>query len=119
MLQVRHAANASEQAARNQSCKASLLHAAQNLGLAVRAYRELLDMQGVSVVSGSPEPECFLVLAGGCDARLAENREHFAELQALVQELGLQQQARSVLYLRPACHPYSLCSAAVLAKADS
>lgn len=68
---------------------------AQNLGLAVRAFRELLDLQEASVVNGSAGPDCSLVLAGGCDARLAENKEHYAELQALVQALGLQEQARS------------------------
>lgn len=33
-----------------------------------------------------------LVLAGGYDERLAENREYFCELQSLVTELGLDDQ---------------------------
>ena len=34
--------------------------------------------------------ESVLVLAGGYDKRLAENREHYAELVDLIAELGLQ-----------------------------
>jgi hypothetical protein len=33
-----------------------------------------------------------LVVAGGYDVRLAENREHLAELQGLARELGVEQQ---------------------------
>lgn len=66
----------------------------QDLGLAVRAFRELLDAEGAGAKNGSADASCALVLAGGYDARLAENREHYAELQALVAELGLQGQAR-------------------------
>jgi hypothetical protein len=31
-------------------------------------------------------------VAGGYDARLAENREHLGELQALARQLGIEQQ---------------------------
>ncbi len=65
----------------------------QDLGLAVRAFRELLDTREAGVQNGSVDVRCALVLAGGYDARLAENREHFTEMQALVRELGLQDQA--------------------------
>jgi glycosyltransferase involved in cell wall biosynthesis len=30
-----------------------------------------------------------LILAGGCDARVAENQEYHAEMQQLVEQLGL------------------------------
>ena len=66
---------------------------AQDLGLAVRAFRELLAMREAGAKNGSADVRCALVLAGGYDARLAENREHFTEMQALVRELGLQDQA--------------------------
>ena len=39
-----------------------------------------------------------LVIAGGYDKRLAENREHFEEVRQLVIELGLEQQV---------CSPFS------------
>jgi hypothetical protein len=64
--------------------------------LAVRAFRELLDMHLAGAKNGSAGARCTLVLAGGYDARLAENRDHFAEIQALVRELGLQDQARRI-----------------------
>lgn len=57
----------------------------QNLGLAVRAFGVLQnEYGGQAEVSHS-----VLVLAGGYDKRLAENREHFCEVQELVQRLGL------------------------------
>ena len=45
---------------------------------------------------------CKLVLAGGYDARLAENREYFQELEGLVDELGLEGQ---VSVLAAGCQP--------------
>ena len=36
--------------------------------------------------------KCRLVLAGGYDSRLAENREYLQELSNLVAEMGLQEQ---------------------------
>ena len=70
--------------------------AMQNLGLAVRAFRAMLDLR--SKDNGAVVPErCALVVAGGYDKRLAENREHFQEVQQLVADLGLQEQASTWL----------------------
>lgn len=66
----------------------------QNVGLAVQALHALLtslprpDSQGPSLELSRAR----LMLAGGYDDRLAENREHYAELQTLVEELHLQEQ---------------------------
>ncbi len=59
----------------------------QNLGLAVRAFKELLSTY-------DKEPgvaDSLLVIAGGYDKRLAENREYYAEVQDLVAECGVEQ----------------------------
>lgn len=40
-------------------------------------------------------PPCRLVLAGGYDERLAENREYYSELRSLVDALGLGEQVRA------------------------
>lgn len=87
----------------------------QNLGLAVRAFKtlqeEYAEHPGVS--------QSVLVLAGGYDNRLAENREHFCELEELIEEVGLQEQVctekKAPLYacmllplsLSQACHKNS------------
>ncbi|KAF4524466.1 hypothetical protein B566_EDAN013080 [Ephemera danica] len=56
----------------------------KNLGLALQALRELrgllTDMEWFKV---------YLVMAGGYDSRVAENREHYEELSLLVQSLKL------------------------------
>ena len=65
---------------------------AQDVGLAVRAFGLVASGQ-----KGRAQ-QCKLVLAGGYDPRLAENREYFAELQALVAELGLQKQVSCTFY---------------------
>ena len=67
----------------------------QSLGLAVRAFGAL---QG-KCAEQAEVSHSVLVLAGGFDKRLAENREHFCELQELVQQLGLQDKVRSQYYL--------------------
>ena len=60
----------------------------QNVGLAVHALHALASHRPQA---GRAHPaETRLVLAGGYDVRLAENRKYFAELQALVDRLGLQ-----------------------------
>ena len=62
------------------------LTAMQNLGLAVRGFKAMLTEH-------SSEPgvsQSVLVIAGGYDKRLAENREHYEELVDLIAELGLQ-----------------------------
>ena len=66
----------------------------QNLGLAVRAFGELLESLRQGEGGPAAAPGCVLVLAGGYDKRLAENREHFVEVQRLVADLGLQEQVR-------------------------
>ena len=63
----------------------------QNLGLAVRGFRAMLT-------DHSSEPgvsESALVLAGGYDKRLAENREYYEELVDLVAEYGLKNKVSS------------------------
>ncbi|EIE26568.1 glycosyl transferase family 1 protein [Coccomyxa subellipsoidea C-169] len=64
----------------------------KSLGLAVRAFGAL---QG-KCAEQAEVSHSVLVLAGGFDKRLAENREHFCELQELVQQLGLQDKVRLV-----------------------
>ena len=41
----------------------------------------------------------YLVIAGGYDKRLAENREHYEEIRQLVIDLGLEQQVCCFLHL--------------------
>ena len=64
----------------------------QNVALAVRALQELRTRQPWA--SNPRLSGARLVLAGGYDERLAENREHFTELRELVGRLGLQDQVR-------------------------
>ena len=45
-------------------------------------------------------PDSVLVIAGGYDKRLAENREHYAELVDLIAECGLQKKVRAVKSFR-------------------
>lgn len=56
----------------------------KNLPLAVHAFRQL-----EALIGRQQFERCVLVLAGGYDRRVAENVEHYAELRALVDELGL------------------------------
>ena len=58
----------------------------QGLPLAVKALHEL-KRQGCSGASSA-----CLVVAGGYDKRLAENREHFKEIQQLVSDLHMEDQ---------------------------
>ena len=60
----------------------------QNLGLAVHAFGILQDRYS----NKAEASQCALVLAGGYDKRLAENREHFCEMQELIERLGLPDQ---------------------------
>lgn len=60
----------------------------KGIGLALEALRELQHR--------CPGCGATLVLAGGYDARLAENREHLEELRQQAQQLGLQQQVHFV-----------------------
>lgn len=48
----------------------------KGIGLAVEALHELLEKQ--------PQTSARLVIAGGYDERLPENREHLEELKTLV-----------------------------------
>jgi alpha-1,3/alpha-1,6-mannosyltransferase len=56
----------------------------KGIGLALTALKELQQRQ--------PGCSAQLVVAGGYDVRLAENREHLGELQALARQLGMEQQ---------------------------
>lgn len=58
----------------------------QNVALAVRALHEL------NATQAQIGTKARLVLAGGYDARLAENRQYFGELQQQIEQLGLQGQ---------------------------
>jgi len=88
---------------------------AQELGLAVQSLGVLLTQQA----GASREvARCRLVLAGGYDARLAENREVLQGLRDLVADLGLGDQARAwvpsaarVLMPRPRPAPLRACGA--------
>ncbi len=65
----------------------------QDLALAVRALSELkIATQGLPSIPALP---VHLILAGGYDARLAENKEVYEELHRLVAALGLQSQVES------------------------
>lgn len=64
-------------------CKLSSL---QGLLLAVKALYELRGR------SASRANSACLIIAGGYDKRLAENRDHYEEVQQLVIDLGLEQQ---------------------------
>lgn len=60
----------------------------KGIGLALKALRELQQRQ--------PDCKAQLVVAGGYDVRLAENREHLLELQQLAQDLGITDQVEFV-----------------------
>ena len=68
----------------------------QNLGLAVRGFKAMLtdhaETPGVS--------KSVLVIAGGYDKRLAENREHYEELVDLIAEYSLQNKVSEVMSLK-------------------
>lgn len=69
----------------------------QNLGLAVRGFRAMLtdhaETPGVS--------KSVVVIAGGYDKRLAENREHYGELGDLIAEYSLQDKVST--FMCPEC----------------
>lgn len=56
----------------------------KGIDLALKALKELQQRQ--------PGSNAVLVVAGGYDVRLAENREHLVELQQLAEQLDIQQQ---------------------------
>lgn len=58
----------------------------QGIPLAVKALHQL----NKQIASRTEVPR--LIVAGGFDKRLAENREHYEEVQQLVVDLGLEQQ---------------------------
>lgn len=70
------------------------MRAAQELGLAVRAFGVLRTQQAGA---NREVARCRLAMAGGFDARLAENRAVLQELRDLVAQLGLQEHVRFVL----------------------
>ena len=64
----------------------------QGLPLAVKALQELHRQRTPRAASAR------LVVAGGYDKRLAENREHFQEMQQLVSDLHLDGQVGHLLH---------------------
>ena len=66
----------------------------QAIELAVRAFGEVVD--GRQPRGGAPLAGCRLVIAGGYDSRLAENREYLQELKALTRKLGLSDKVISI-----------------------
>jgi alpha-1,3/alpha-1,6-mannosyltransferase len=65
-------------------CSFTRFERKKGIGLALMALHELQQRQ--------PGSNAVLVVAGGYDVRLAENREHLVELQQLAQQLGIEQQ---------------------------
>lgn len=63
----------------------------KNIGLAIQSYAAALQRLTASEKQAGLARRTKLVVAGGYDARLSENVEHFAELERLVVELGLQE----------------------------
>lgn len=62
----------------------------KGIGLALTALKELQQQRPTSQPAGSSN--AVLVVAGGYDVRLAENREHLLELQELAEQLDIKQQ---------------------------
>lgn len=63
----------------------------KNLPLAIRAFHLLSQRSSASASSSSsPTLSMRLMVCGGYDPVNVENREHFAELRALCEELGMQ-----------------------------
>lgn len=58
----------------------------QGVGLALQALAIVVQSENVLGMA----QQCKLVIAGGYDMRLAENKEHLCELQSLAKDLGLQ-----------------------------
>ncbi len=62
----------------------------QSIELAIQAFR--LVVRHKEMKQDAAEAGCKLVIAGGFDPRLAENREYLQELKTLVDDLGLSKQ---------------------------
>jgi hypothetical protein len=73
----------------------------QAVELAVRAFGQVVS--GKQAGGGSDLGGCRLVIAGGYDSRLAENREYLLELKDLAAELGLSEKVRP--RTGPGLHP--------------
>ena len=56
----------------------------KNLSLAVEAFAKFLE-----AVEAGERPKIHLVMAGGYDERVVENKEHYLELRKLVEELKI------------------------------
>ena len=63
----------------------------QGLTLAIKALHELNQQ-----AENNQFPKAHLVVAGGYDKRLAENREHFQEIATLIHELAMTEQVLAV-----------------------
>lgn len=59
----------------------------------MRAFGQVVS--GKRLEGGADVAGCRLVIAGGYDSRLAENREYLEELKDLAAELGLTQKVHS------------------------
>lgn len=65
----------------------------KNIPLALKAFKQLGD------IANTDYERCYLILAGGYDKRITENVEHFNELTALADELGVG--SRSIMLRSP------------------
>jgi glycosyltransferase involved in cell wall biosynthesis len=65
------------------ACVCNRFERKKGIDLALKALHELQQRQ--------PSSNAVLVVAGGYDVRLAENREHLKELQQLAQQLDIKQ----------------------------
>ena len=61
----------------------------QGIELAIRALHEASAREQLQQQHSNSAKTRRLVIAGGYDVRLAENREYYEELESLVQQLGL------------------------------
>jgi alpha-1,3/alpha-1,6-mannosyltransferase len=64
----------------------------KNIGLAISAFATLVRQQENSQLTSVPRQLVRLVVAGGYDKRLAENREYLQELKTLATEEGVVEQ---------------------------
>jgi len=81
----------------------------KGIGLALQALHELLQRK--------PGCAARLIVAGGYDARLAENREHLAELQLMARQLGVTDRVAFVPSFTDRCGRLSACEPCCLGAA--
>ena len=76
----------------------------QSIELAIQAFRLLAKHEEMK--QDAAGVGCKLVIAGGYDPRLAENREYLEELKALASDLGLSEQVLCTLEFVMSSHNY-------------